>query len=454
MQPPSKAGIVDSKIGALNGLRGIAIAMIVLFHLFIPYTARNPLRPGEIDGEGFFAAFINDLYLGVNIFFVLSGFVLYLPYRTGRRVMGGVAGFRAFYLHRAQRLLPLYYIVVLVTLALHSKELYGSRDWYLELGGLLSTLFIFSAHGFGPPSNVVLWSVSVEIWFSVLFPVFVLFVQRWRTPNVVVGTVVVCAAFAYIGNSISIERVGYFLPFTKGIFGSCYEFLLGMMVCDLYVRGEENPVVRGKHGQLLVPGAVIAVGALYLMHHAAFLGLRILGNIGFAVGFAFVLLSILSGVNPLRRALENWPLQVMGCMCYSIYAWHGIIMNEMIPPSTSSLTDTLRLSAPFLFVMLALSGLSYRYIEFGRERNWKALFLVADAKGTSAPMPGHSVPVRSETMDGEGLRLEPPVQMENSPAAKTSDREGSARGASSDTQLEPLAGQTKKDSTLKKTAAS
>jgi len=429
MQPPSKAAIVDSKIGALNGLRGIAIAMIVLYHLFIPYTARNPLRPGEIDGEGLFAAFINDAYLGVNIFFVLSGFVLYLPYRTGRRAMGGVSAFPAFYLHRAQRLLPLYYIVILVTVALHSKELYGSRDWYLEFGALLSTLFIFSAHGFAPPSNVVLWSVSVEIWFSVLFPVFVLLIQRWRTPKVVVGTILVCAAFAYIGYSIPIERVGYFWPFSKGIFGSCYEFLLGMMVCDLYVKGIENPVLRGKHSQLLLPGAVITVGALYLLHHAAVVELRALGGFGFAIGFAFVLLSILSGVNPLRRILEIWPLQVLGCMCYSIYAWHGIIMNEMIPPATSSLTDTLRLMMPFLFVMLALSCLSYRYIEFGRERNWKALFLLGDAAGAGAPMPGNTVL----------------SQTENIPVTKIPDHEGSAQGTSSESQIEPIASQTKKE---------
>jgi len=434
MQPPSKAGIADSKIGALNGLRGIAIAMVVLFHLFIPYTARNPLHPGEIDGEGLFAAFINDAKLGVNIFFVLSGFVLYLPYRTGRRAVGSAADFRAFYLHRAQRLLPLYYIVVLVTVGLHSKELAGSRDWYLEFGALLSTLFIFSAHGFGPPSNVVLWSVSVEIWFSVLFPVFVLLIQRWRTPKVVVGTVIVCAAFAYIGHSIPIERVGFFWPFTNGIFGSCYEFLLGMMVCDLYIKGGENPVLRRKHAQLFLPGAVLTLGALYLMHHAPFAELHTLGTIGFAVGFAFVLLSILSGVYPLRRLLEIWPLQVLGCMCYSIYAWHGIIMNQMIPPSTSSLPDTLRLLAPFLFVILALSGLSYRYIEFGRERNWKALFLIGDGKGATS-------------------RLERPGQTGSIPITKIPDHEGSAQGTSSDAQLEPIASQTKQDSTLKKTAA-
>jgi hypothetical protein len=93
--------------------------------------------------------------------------------------------------------------------------------------------------------------------------------------------------------------------------------------------------------------------------------------------------------------------------------------------------------APFLFVMLALSGLSYRYIEFGRERNWKALFLVADAAGAGAPIPRHTVP----------------GQTENIPVAKTPDHEGSAQGTSSDTQLEPIASQGKKDTTLKKTAA-
>jgi peptidoglycan/LPS O-acetylase OafA/YrhL len=377
MQIPSKAGALDFKIGALNGLRGIAIAMVVVFHLFIPYAGSIPLRPGEIDGDGLFSAFVSELWLGVNVFFVLSGFVLYLPYRTGRRAIVGVASFPAFYLHRAQRLLPLYYIVVLVTMALHSKEPYGSPDWCLELGALLSTLFIFSAHGFGPPSNVVLWSVSVEIWFSLLFPVFVLLVQRWRAPKIVVGTIIVCAIFAYIGYAIPIARVGYFWPFTNGIFGCCYQFILGMMVCDLYVTGMENPGLRRRHSHWILPGALIIVGALYLMHHAAFVERRSLGTFGFSVGFAFVLLGILSGANPLRRALEIWPLQVLGCMCYSIYAWHGIIMNEMIPPSTSSLNDTLRLLAPFLIVMLALSSLSYRYIEFGRERNWKALFLVS-----------------------------------------------------------------------------
>lgn len=89
--------------------------------------------------------------LGREYLFVLSGFVLYLPYRTKKRAINRLADFPEFYWHRAARLLPLYYVVVLVTVALHAKSSAGSHAWYLELGGLLSTLFIFVPHGFMPP---------------------------------------------------------------------------------------------------------------------------------------------------------------------------------------------------------------------------------------------------------------------------------------------------------------
>jgi hypothetical protein len=47
-------------------------------------------------------------------------------------------------------------------------------------------------------------------------------------------------------------------------------------------------------------------------------------------------------------------------------------MVEMTPPGTSSLKDTLRLSLPYLAIAIALSALSYRYIEFGHQRDWRA----------------------------------------------------------------------------------
>ncbi|WP_354101362.1 acyltransferase [Bradyrhizobium sp. RT5a] len=367
------------KIGVVNGLRGVAILMVVLHHLFIPYAGSAPLHPGQLDRDGIFAAFIANAWLGVQIFFVLSGFVLYLPYRLGRRKTLRFSDFSSFYLHRAQRLLPLYYIVVFVSLALHAQSAVGSRGWYLEAGGLISTLFVFSPHGFMPPSNIVLWSVGVEIWFSLLFPFLLLAIHRWGIGTVVVATLTASMVFIIIGASIPIANVGSFRPFTSGIFGSCYEFVLGMLACHLYVRRLENRQRLASSLLTLLSALPLAVLGLYLSHYASWLMVRVLGGMLFSFSFSLFLLGSLFAGRLLRSLLENWPMQLLGCMCYSIYAWHGIVMSEMIPPQTSLLAHTIRLLAPFALLVLGLSALSYRYIEFGHRRDWKVLFLIKEA---------------------------------------------------------------------------
>ena len=353
--------------------------MVIVFHLFVPFTTSMPSFPGELDPNGLLAIIAKHGFLGVNIFFVLSGFVLYLPYRTKKRAINRLADFRDFYRHRAGRLLPLYYIVVLVTVALHAKSSAGSHAWYLELGGLLSTLFVFAPHGFMPPSNPVLWSVGVEIWFSLLFPLLVLLIARWSLERLVLLSVVVCSAFVVAGNLIVVDRVGVFRPFVGGIAGSCYQFIFGMLVCDLYVKSRDSVSLKRFYSRGLLPGLMLMIAAIYLKDNGPW-AVSILYATMFCAGFSMVLLAVLSGAWFANRVFETWTFQVVGCMCYSIYAWHSIIMVEMIPPATSSLRDTLRLSLPYLAITIALSALSFRYIEFGHQRDWRALFMLGNSK--------------------------------------------------------------------------
>ena len=367
------------KIGAVNGLRGVAIMMVIVFHLFVPFTSGASSFSGELDPNGLLAIIAKHGFLGVNIFFVLSGFVLYLPYCTQKRAIDRLADFPNFYWHRAARLLPLYYIVVFVTVALHAKSSAGSQAWYMELGGLLSTLFIFVPHGFMPPSNPVLWSVGVEIWFSLLFPLLVLLIARWSLERLALLSVVVCAAFVVVGNLVVVDRVGIFRPFVGGIFGSCYQFIFGMLVCDLYVRSRESASLRRFYARGLLPGVILMIVGIYLKENGPW-AVSILYAIMFCGGFSIMLLAILSGAWSANRVFEAWAFQVVGCMCYSVYAWHSIIMVEMIPPDTSSLNDTLRLSLPYLAITIALSALSYRYIEFGHQRDWRALFVLRQSE--------------------------------------------------------------------------
>ena len=402
LQPSGSTIIADSraqKIGAVNGFRGLAILMVILFHLFVPFTSSAPAFPGELDPNGLLAIVAKHGFLGVNIFFVLSGFVLYLPYRTKKRAIDRLADFPHFYWHRAARLLPLYYTVVLVTVALHAKSPAGSHAWYLELGGLLSTLFIFVPHGFMPPSNPVLWSVGVEIWFSLLFPLLILLIARFGLRRLLLLSVVICSAFVVAGHLIVVDRIGMFRPFVGGIFGSCYQFIFGMLVCDLYIKSRDSVLLRRFQSRGLLPGLLLMIAAIYLKDNGPW-AVSILYATIFCAGFSLVLLAVLCGAWSANRLFEAWAIQVVGCMCYSIYAWHSIIMVEMIPPDTSRLQDTLRLSFPYLAITIVLSALSYRYIEFGHRRDWKSLFLLHNSNpdeliGAGAARRAESKPVAS-----------------------------------------------------------
>ena len=104
----------------------------------------SPILPAALPlswQHGLIAILVRNAALGVDVFFVLSGFVLYLPYRAGSRQFLSRADVKTFYKHRANRLLPLYFIVVLIGLIFHTQNPIGSLKWYAEGIGLVTGLF-------------------------------------------------------------------------------------------------------------------------------------------------------------------------------------------------------------------------------------------------------------------------------------------------------------------------
>jgi peptidoglycan/LPS O-acetylase OafA/YrhL len=285
----------DRKIASINGLRGVAIALVIVHHLFIPYYIREPARAVLFDQEGPLGVAIRNAAHGVDIFFVLSGFVLYLPYRLLVRSFDTRGDIWRFYRHRANRLVPLYAIVVIVGLVFHAQSPIGELKWFAELIGLSTALMDFSPHGFMPPSNIVLWSVGVEFWFSVLFPFLVLAIVRWGIWRVVVATTVVCLMFQAAGLLIAVERVGQFLPFTTGVAGKCFEFLFGMLVCDCYVRAADEGLTAARAVVGAIGGLVLCVAAIVLLDPGHSFWPRLIGIPLFAAGFSVFMLCVLLG---------------------------------------------------------------------------------------------------------------------------------------------------------------
>src|SRR5581483_10618452 len=205
------------RLEPVNGLRGIAILAVVYFHVIcgmwraaaVP-TWLSPLVTGG--------------WTGVNLFFILSGFVLFLPYAAGLRSMAAPRDRLAFYRRRFFRLLP-----------------------------VLSVAFTLSPHGFAPSFNPALWSIGVEIGFSAAFPLLVLAAGRYGLARVLAAALALALALRLVG-------IARFPALQGATFNSdmllCRidEFVIGMMLARLYVAGRlpRRPGLGAGLGAVLV----------------------------------------------------------------------------------------------------------------------------------------------------------------------------------------------------------
>ena len=353
----------------MNGLRGVAIASVVWHHtsdVLIPLPPSERVRALTFGGEAgwFVLAPLAVGWFGVRLFFVLSGFVLMLPYARGLRTFDDWTATRAFYAHRARRLLPLFALSVLVCSAL----VFPADSWrtLAELGMTLSGLFTFSKAYLHPRLNPLLWSLGVEIWLTVIFPLLARAILRIGVP-----VCIAVATFVALASAL-VERSRVLGGFSLVLFASVDAFVAGMCVAAVLVARQGTMPRAGAltfAGVLGVYGAsVLAVAGETALVPAWAIDLATsLATLGFAAilaGLSF------SGRGLMGRLIANPLIQVAGMMCYSIYVWHYVLLLRFVSRFHE---DVLRYPL-FLVILLALSALTYRYVEFGQERDGARLF--------------------------------------------------------------------------------
>ena len=183
---PSLGGSVQRRLAGLDGLRAIAVLAVIVYH-FVPVAA-----PGG--------------YLGVDVFFVISGFLITSLLLRERARTGGVAVSR-FWLRRARRLLPALTLVVLVSGA--AAALIGG-DVLVHLGSQVLGAATFSSNwlyiaqgssyfdGTSPDLFRNLWSLAVEEQFYLVWPGLLLLVLLLRASWARVAVVSLLAAVSAV----------------------------------------------------------------------------------------------------------------------------------------------------------------------------------------------------------------------------------------------------------------
>ncbi len=336
---------------ALDGLRGLALTGVLAFH------AETPVVGG---------------FLGVDLFFVLSGFLI-TALLVNEHERTGRIDLRAFWVRRARRLLPALFLVILAV-ALYAKafatrdELHGLRwDALATLGYVANWRSIYADKSywdlFASPSPLQhTWSLAIEEQFYVVWPLAVfLALRRFGRRGAITMTAGLAAASAVamllLYDPARTSRV-YFGTDTRAT-GLCMGALLALLLPVARIR-DSRPAVRA----LDVAGiaATLGIAASWL-----FLGAddAILYRGGFWLTELFALVVITCAVigpgSIVARALSNRPLRWLGTISYGAYLWHWpvhvVVTSDRVP------LHGLGLEALRLGITLAVATASYVWIE-------------------------------------------------------------------------------------------
>jgi peptidoglycan/LPS O-acetylase OafA/YrhL len=361
-------------IAEVDGLRFVAIALVVLFHVHDYLTTKFRIPAGSAANEDWLDRFAATGHYGVHLFFIISGFVLALPFAS--HYLGGrpPVKLRAYFIRRLTRLEPPYIISMIgfaAALALTS----AARPPLLP--HLLASLGYVHNIVYGIPStiNVVAWSLEIEVQFYILAPLLAyLFAisDRWvRRGVIIAAAAAVLAIQSWLAPApwVPLSVVG-FLQF----------FLCGFLIADLYVTDW-----KGKPSHSLGWDVVSLVGWPAL----AWLWMQDTQYAGIFIALAFVLFCAAFRGTITSRALGTPIVATIGGMCYSIYLLHfpliSIIGRHTLPIGSGSaqwvhlLAQTAIMVPPVLLVCVVYFALIERPC---MERDWPQK-LAARLRGTS-----------------------------------------------------------------------
>jgi peptidoglycan/LPS O-acetylase OafA/YrhL len=365
----------------LDGLRAISVLAVIVFHHYLVGGHEQGWAPGG--------------FLGVEVFFVVSGYLITSLLLNERRESGRVS-LRAFYLRRARRLLPALYALLAVIIAyallflpdtigtLRSDTLaalaYTSNWWQI----IAHRSYIAEA---GRPELLKhLWSLAIEEQYYLAWPFLLMFglrkLGRQRMLVTILGIALASTLLLALLARGSINDAYYdtFTRLSGLLLGSAFAFSFA----PYRIRGNPGRGVRIALDLAGAFGLLLLLGSFGMLHHFGVNGYSFPTSIHdnldvFNGGFLFVdiatLLVIAAAVHPasdVGRALGWKPLRWIGVRSYGLYLWHYPIFCITRPG-----LDIHRLGIWFLSIRFAgwpvfavrlllsfgAAELSFRYVE-------------------------------------------------------------------------------------------
>lgn len=360
-----------------DGLRAIAATTIVVFHVAATSGATTEAARGR---------YLARLDVGVAVFFVVSGFLLYRPFATAH--LGGrpATRWREFWWRRVLRIYPAYWVALTAAiLAFHSTNLHGFGD-YVRHYALVQ---IYQPH-YGADGIVQTWTLAVEVSFYATLPLYAGLlgrltarVPRARALALELAGVVVLYAGGLTTRAALFAARGTGVPSTNWLPAQIDLFALGIGLAVLSVARDET------FGADFVVAPLRWLGDRAIASWVlAFVAFVTVSNIGLPITFAtgtgaqemarqvlygltalFLVVPAVFGTQDrggVRRLLRSRPVVAVGVVSYGVFLWHFDYVKQLVDFGLLRHVHELRFLALLLFtavLTMATAALSWFVVE-------------------------------------------------------------------------------------------
>jgi peptidoglycan/LPS O-acetylase OafA/YrhL len=381
-------------IRSLDGLRAFAALSVLLYHALAWLGTVTVVFGFDVTFVWFYTE------SGVDLFFVLSGFLLFLPY--ARAILSGRAlpSARLFYKRRALRILPAYWTCLFLLVVLNLSA-------YLTPLGLKNiAAHLVLLHDEFPPLNRTIegpfWTLAVEAQFYLLLPLIAWIIARLvgdtrsvgKLLGCVVGFIALQLAWREVEAIIAVREAtmphtlatisGLALRVLDGAQGKFLEvFGLGMLCAVIYVAANERLMLAAQTmrrlgfvllgcsiaAYVILAPIVVAKRDLILAPPPEAMEPRgletVFGPFVIGLGYGALLLAVLWGPRLLRAVFEAGPLRFVGLISYSLYLWHEPVLDAVLPHlrmASLGLQAAVDLAVG-VFVAIPVAYMSYQLVE-------------------------------------------------------------------------------------------
>lgn len=299
-------------IPEIDGLRFLAIGSVLLYHFDRSWSKFHNIEHSSVAEHGKF---------GVQLFFVISGFILGMPFAEGR------ISLKKYFLRRLTRLEPPYFLNLLLFWVIKGAPLF-------LLANLAASIFYLHNVAYREQSliNTVAWSLEIEIQFYLLVPVLAILLRsksrQWLLTSLILST-----SFAQLYLPTWIAQLT--------ILGYLQYFLTGFLLLTWYRRKRTASLVWDIAGVLALVGCYLVTTS----HLVASILLPWCVLVLYSSAFAGRWLPM----------IFRWtPIATIGGMCYSIYLYHWAVMSAASP-------RILRWGQPYAISMFLLVSLAVTF---------------------------------------------------------------------------------------------